>query len=82
MPREVGAPRAGEVGNIAVFGGAGCASALIAAGLVDEFHLFFNPAGAGGGRRIFDRGGFARLNLLGSKTYACGMVVSRYASAG
>ncbi|WFP61786.1 dihydrofolate reductase family protein [Mesorhizobium sp. WSM4904] len=82
LPREVNALKAGEGGDIAVFGGAGFASALIAAGLVDEFQLFINPAVLGAGRRIFDQGGFARLKLLGSKAYACGMVVSRYAPAG
>ncbi|WP_404927688.1 dihydrofolate reductase family protein [Mesorhizobium sp. ORM16] len=65
-----------------MFGGAGFASALIAARLVDEFQLFINPAVLGAGRRIFDQGGFGRLRLLGSKSYACGMVVSRYAPAG
>ncbi|TIT76858.1 MAG: deaminase [Mesorhizobium sp.] len=81
LPREVNALKAGEGGNIAVFGGAGFASALIAAGLVEEFQLFINPAVLGGGRRIFDQGGFARLKLIGSKAYASGMVVSRYAPA-
>ncbi|TGQ12161.1 MULTISPECIES: dihydrofolate reductase family protein [unclassified Mesorhizobium] len=81
LPREVDALKQGEGGDIAVFGGAGFASALIAAGLVDEFQLFINPAVLGSGRRIFHQGGFARLKLLGSKSYACGMVVSRYAPA-
>lgn len=81
LPREVNALKAGEGGDIAVFGGAGFASALIAAGLVDEFQLFINPAVLGAGRRIFDQGGFARLRLIGSKAYASGMVVSRYAPA-
>ncbi|WP_217577857.1 dihydrofolate reductase family protein [Mesorhizobium sp. GbtcB19] len=81
LPREVEALKQSEGGDIAVFGGAGFASALIAAGLVDEFQLFVNPAVLGGGRRIFDQGGFARLKLLGSKAYASGMVVSRYAPA-
>ncbi|WP_246673951.1 hypothetical protein [Mesorhizobium sp. B2-7-3] len=36
----------------------------------------------GAGHRIFDQGGFRNLLLLGSKAYACGMVVSRYAPAG
>ncbi|MBZ9840932.1 dihydrofolate reductase family protein [Mesorhizobium sp. CA5] len=79
LPCEVNALKQGEGGDIAVFGGAGFASALIAAGLVDEFQLFINPAVLGSGRRIFDKGGFGRLRLLGSKPYACGMVVSRYA---
>ncbi|TPN39956.1 deaminase [Mesorhizobium sp. B1-1-9] len=78
-PREVKALKVGEGGDIAVFGGAGFASALIAAGLVDEFQLFVNPAVLGAGRRIFDQGGFRKLRLLGSKAYACGMVVNRYA---
>jgi dihydrofolate reductase len=81
LPREVNLLKQGEGGNIAVFGGAGFASALIAAGLVDEFQLFINPAVLGSGRRIFDRGGFSRLKLIGSKAYASGMVVSRYALA-
>ncbi|RWA61007.1 dihydrofolate reductase family protein [Mesorhizobium sp.] len=82
LPREVNALMVGEGGNIAVFGGAGFASALIAARLVDEFQFFINPAVLGNGRRIFDQGGFARLKLIGSKAYACGMVVNRYAPAG
>ncbi|QPC92022.1 dihydrofolate reductase family protein [Mesorhizobium sp. INR15] len=82
LPREVNALKSGEGGDMAVFGGAGFASALIAAGLIDEFQLFINPAVLGGGRRIFDQSGFAKLRLLGSKAYACGMVVSRYAPAG
>ena len=82
LPREVNLLKQGAGGNIAVFGGAGFASALIAAGLVDEFQLFVNPAVLGAGRRIFDQGGFGKLRLLGSKAYACGMVVNRYAPAG
>ncbi|TGQ64185.1 deaminase [Mesorhizobium sp. M00.F.Ca.ET.186.01.1.1] len=81
LPREVNALKVGDGGDMAVFGGAGFASSLIAAGLVDEFQLFINPAVLGAGRRIFDQGGFAKLQLLGSKAYACGMVVNRYAKA-
>jgi len=81
LPDEVDALKAAGEGDIVVFGGAGFASALIAAGLVDEFQLFINPAVLGDGVRIFDAGGFSRLRLLGSKVYACGMVVNRYAPA-
>ena len=81
LPREVKALKTEGGGDMAVFGGAGFASALIAAGLVDEFQLFINPAALGGGERIFDRGGFRQLRLVGSKAYACGMVVNRYAPA-
>jgi dihydrofolate reductase len=81
LPREVGVLKAEEGGNIAVFGGAGFASALIVAGLVDEFQFYINPAALGGGTRIFDQAGFGKLRLLGSKAYDCGVVVSRYAPA-
>lgn len=81
LPREVKALKAEGAGDMAVFGGAGFASALIAAGLVDEFQLFINPAALGDGERIFDQGGFRQLRLVGSKAYACGMVVNRYAPA-
>jgi dihydrofolate reductase len=81
LPREVGALKTEEGNNIAVFGGAGFASALIAAGLVDEFQFYINPAALGGGTRIFDQAGFRKLQLLGSKVYDCGIVVNRYAPA-
>lgn len=81
LPREVKALKTQGGGDMAVFGGAGFASALIAAGLVDEIQLFINPAALGDGERIFDLGGFRQLRVLGSKAYACGMVVNRYAPA-
>ena len=81
LPREVGTLKAERGGNIAVFGGAGFASALVDAGLVDEFQLYINPAALGFGTRIFEQGGFRKLHLLGSKAYECGIVVSRYAPA-
>ncbi|GGL10941.1 deaminase [Caulobacter rhizosphaerae] len=81
LPKEVGALKAQDGGDIAVFGGAGFASALIADGLVDEFQLYINPAVLGGGTRIFDQAGFGGLRLLGSRAYECGVVVSRYAPA-
>ena len=81
LPREVKALKAEGGGAMAVFGGAGFASALIAARLVDEFQLFINPAALGDGERIFDQGGFRKLRPIGSKAYACGMVMNGYAPA-
>lgn len=81
LPHEVGTLKAEEGNNIAVFGGSGFASALIAGGLVDEFQLYINPAALGSGTRIFDQAGFRKLRLLGSKAYECGIVVNRYAPA-
>ena len=66
-------------GDIGVFGGAGFASALIGAGVVDEFQFYINPAALGAGTRIFEASGFGKLKLLNAKAYPCGMVVSRYA---
>lgn len=59
------------------FGGVGFASALTAAGLVDEFEFFVNPAAAGSGESIFPEHGLA-LDLLDSQAYECGMIVNRY----
>ena len=68
-------------GDIGVFGGAGFASALIEAGVVDEFQFYVNPAALGAGTRIFEASGFRKLKLLNAKAYPSGMVVSRYAKA-
>lgn len=67
-------------GDILCFGGVGFASALVAAGALDEIQLYVNPAAVGAGASIF--GTTTPLRLLGSKSYACGMVVNRYALAG
>lgn len=65
--------------SIITFGGAKFASALIAAGLVDEFQFFINPATIGDGVSLFGTHTNAmKLTLKYSKAYACGMVVSRY----
>lgn len=39
--------------DIIVYGGAGFASSLIREGLIDEYHLFVNPAAIGNGMPIF-----------------------------
>jgi dihydrofolate reductase len=39
--------------DIIVYGGATFDSSLIRAGLIDEFHLFINPAAIGSGMAIF-----------------------------
>lgn len=79
LVREVDALKQGAQGDIAVFGGSGFASALVAADLVDEYAFFINPAAIGSGHRLFAQSGFRALTLLGSKAYGCGIVVNRYA---
>ena len=82
MVKEVQALKRRIEGDIIVFGGVGFASALVAAGLVDEFQLFVNPAAVGAGRSIFDQlPDGLQLQLLDSAAYDCGIVVNRYGAA-
>ena len=82
MVKEVQALKRRIEGDIIVFGGVGFASALVAAGLVDEFQLFVNPAAVGAGRSIFGQlPDGLQLQLLDSAAYDCGIVVNRYAAA-
>ncbi len=77
---EVTALKAKPGGNIGVFGGASFASALIAAGLIDEIQFYSNPVALGDGVRLFGAAGFQRLRFIEATAYACGMIVSRYSS--
>jgi dihydrofolate reductase len=65
--------------NIITFGGAGFASSLIAAGLVDEFHLIVNPTVLGKGLSIFSNQPAAmNLELKSAISYPGGVVVLQY----
>lgn len=69
--------------NIVVFGGAGFASSLIDEDLVDEFQFYTNPIALHGGLSIFANKGIDQvLELIGANSYACGMVVTKYAARG
>lgn len=61
--------------DIIAYGGATFVSALIQHGLIDEFHLFVNPATIGSGLAIFDR---QALKLVKSTAFECGIVVLYY----
>lgn len=65
--------------NIIVFGGAGFATSLIAAKLVDEFHFITNPVILGTGLSIFPET-IVPLHLTHQKTtsYNQGMIVSQW----
>jgi dihydrofolate reductase len=81
MVDEVNALKQRIEGDIIVFGGVGFASALVAAGLVDELQLFVNPAAVGAGRSIFGQQPHGlQLQLLDSTAYDCGIVVNCYAT--
>jgi dihydrofolate reductase len=66
--------------DIIVYGGASFVSALIKAKLIDEFHLFVNPAILGKGMTIFSElGNKQNLALIKSVAYDCGVAVLVYA---
>jgi dihydrofolate reductase len=63
--------------DIAV-GGADLAGQAIAAGLVDECHLFLCPIVVGGGKRAISDGVRAQLELLDEHRFASGVVHLHY----
>ncbi|MFD1144255.1 dihydrofolate reductase family protein [Larkinella insperata] len=65
--------------DIIVYGGATFVSALITHNLIDEYHLFVNPAAIGNGMPIFrELDGQKPLTLVKSKAFDCGIVVLHY----
>lgn len=65
--------------DIIAYGGAAFVSSLIKQGLIDEFHLFINPAAIGKGMTIFnDLESRQNLTLIKSASFACGIVVLHY----
>ena len=68
-----------EGSDIIAYGGVTFVTALIKHGLIDEFHLFINPAAIGSGMSIFN--GLERkqdLVLVKSIAFDCGIVVLNY----
>jgi dihydrofolate reductase len=63
-------------GDIIVYGGANFVSNIIPLELIDEFHLFVNPAAIANGLCIFKDG--TNLKLSGSEAFSCGIVVLQY----
>jgi dihydrofolate reductase len=65
--------------DIIVYGGASFDSSLIKAGLIDEFHLFVNPAAIGNGMTIFkDLNEVQKFTLVKSIAFDCGIVLLHY----
>lgn len=66
--------------DIMAYGGANFVSSLIKQDLVDEYHLFVNPAAIGNGLAIFsDLNSSQVLTLIKSTPFSCGIVVLHYA---
>lgn len=59
-------------------GGAALAGQAIAAGIVDECHLFLNPILVGGGKRALPDKVSARLQLLDERRFRSGVVHLHY----
>jgi dihydrofolate reductase len=59
-------------------GGPGLAAQALAAGLVDECHLFLNPVAVGGGTRALPAGLHLELELLDERRFGNGVVYLRY----
>ena len=65
--------------DLIVYGGASFVSSLIKAGLIDEYHLFVNPAVLGDGRTIFNQvDGRRDLRLVNVAHFECGIVLLHY----
>lgn len=70
----------GEEGkDLIAYGGAAFVSSLIKENLIDEYHLFVNPAAIGQGLSIFGQGGSRQeLKLVKAHPFDCGIVVLHY----
>ena len=69
-----------SIHKIAISGSVSVVRQLLAAGLLDELHLFVHPALAGSGLRLFqDKGSEQPLRLLSSQPFATGVIYLVYA---
>jgi dihydrofolate reductase len=80
-PAAIGRLKVSSARDISV-GGAELAGTAIAAGLVDECHLFLVPILLGGGKSALSGGARARLELLGERRFRGGVVHLHYAVSG
>jgi dihydrofolate reductase len=63
-------------------GGPGLAAHALAAGLVDELHLFVSPVAVGGGTRSLPDGVRVNLELVDERRFGNGTVYLQYRTAG
>lgn len=76
---EINALKKREGGDIIAYGGAAFVSSLIREDLIDEYHLFINPAAIGKGLAIFgERENRKDLMLVKATPFDCGIVVLQY----
>ena len=76
---DIAALRDQDGGDLLVWGSVSLATALLAAGLVDELNLMIEPILLGGGKRIFPEDGTARpLELVKVVTAGTGVQICTY----
>jgi len=76
LKKEVKKLKKQEGKNMMVYGGATFVSALIEAGLIDEYLLFINPTALGSGTSIFKKR--TNLQLVNERSFVCGVTVLKY----
>ena len=65
--------------DLIVYGGVAFVSALVGAGLIDEYHFIVNPTAIGQGESIFKTmTGPLHLSLQSARQYTCGITVLVY----
>ncbi len=79
LVEEVNALKSMKGNDLIAYGGGEFVSSLIAENLIDEYHLFVNPAALGNGMRIFEQR--TQLKYIKSQSFACGIVVLVYEKA-
>jgi len=83
LVEDVNAIKNKNGGDIITYGGSSFAGALIKNNLVDEYHLFFNPAVIGAGMPIFNMlDSRLVLQLVKAEQFDCGIAVLCYKPAG
>jgi dihydrofolate reductase len=72
--------KATDGGDLIAYGGSTLVTGLIAAGLVDEIHLFVNPNAIGAGLPVFaDLDANQQFNLVAAQPFGCGITALHYA---
>ncbi|HQX15953.1 MAG TPA: dihydrofolate reductase family protein [Anaerolineales bacterium] len=64
--------------DIAIHGSVELVRSLMPHNLIDEYRLFVYPLVLGKGKRMFEDGNEAKLNLTESKSFSSGVVLLRY----
>ena len=80
---EINALKAQPGQDIIAYGGAAFVASLVKHGLIDEYHLFVNPAAIGKGMSIFSAlENKQALTLVKATPFSCGIVVLNYTPQG